>query len=255
MPPSFRDDRMPPVPRRWKAVYRAGSNHLEKPAPVSMLEYVSQRDWHGHGTHTASTAAGSVIPGASVLGISTGVAQGMVPVGHITVYEVCWFNGFYRPDIVAGMDDAIRDGVDVLSISLGGFPIPFSEDSIAVGSLRATERGVTVVCAAGNNGPVPSSVANEAPWIITVGASTLDRRFPAFVRMGNGRALYGESMYTGNHYLKSGGKEPELVYESGGETVAQFCLKGSLSEARIRGKMVVCDRGVNGRAKKGEAVR
>ncbi|RZR93908.1 hypothetical protein BHM03_00022494 [Ensete ventricosum] len=133
-----------------------------------MLECVSQRDAHGHGTHTALTAAGAAVPVASVLSIGTGVAQGMGPGAHITIYKVCWFNGCYRSDILTGMDDAIRDGVDVLSLSLGGFPIPFSEDSIAIGSLRATERGVTVVCAAGNNRPVPSSVATEDPWIITV---------------------------------------------------------------------------------------
>lgn len=220
-----------------------------------MLEYVSPRDAHGHGTHTASTAAGALVPGASVLGIGAGEAQGMAPGAHIAVYKVCWFNGCYSSDILGGIDDAIQDGVDVLSLSLGGFPIPLFEDSIAIGSFRAMEKGVIVICAAGNNGPVPSSVANEAPWITTVGASTLDRRFPAFVRMGNGRILYGESMYPGNRFLKKGGKQLELVYKTGEGKGAEFCLKGSLSKSSIGGKMVVCDRGISGRAEKGEAVR
>ncbi|CAL9757007.1 unnamed protein product, partial [Musa acuminata subsp. burmannicoides] len=276
--PSFRDDRMPPVPTRWRGVCQEGEhfnssncnrkligarfyakghriNYPEKSSSVSLLEYVSPRDAHGHGTHTSSTAAGAAVPGASVLGLGAGEARGMAPGAHIAAYKVCWFNGCYSSDILAGMDDAIRDGVDVLSLSLGGFPIPLFEDSIAIGSFRATERGVVVVCAAGNNGPVPSSVANEAPWITTVGASTLDRRFPAFVRLGNGRILYGESMFPGNHFSKNGGKELELIYEAGGQKGAEFCLKGSLSKARISGKMVVCDRGVNGRAEKGEAVK
>ncbi|WOL05784.1 hypothetical protein Cni_G14515 [Canna indica] len=277
--PSFRDHGMPPVPRRWRGVCQEGEefnssscnrkligarfyskghriNYPEKSTPgVSMLEYVSPRDAHGHGTHTSSTAAGSAVPGASVLGVGTGEARGMAPGAHVAVYKVCWFNGCYSSDILAGMDDAIRDGVDVLSLSLGGFPIPLFEDSIAIGSFRATERGVVVVCAAGNNGPVANSVANEAPWITTVGASTVDRRFPTFVRTGDGQLLYGESMYPGNHFSKNGGRLLELVYVNGGQKGAEFCLKGSLPKASVAGKMVVCDRGVNGRAEKGEAVR
>ncbi|XP_074581162.1 LOW QUALITY PROTEIN: subtilisin-like protease SBT1.2 [Curcuma longa] len=278
--PSFRDDGMPPVPARWKggcevgeqfnasscnrkligARFYAKGHRINYPdqksvaAGVSLLEYVSPRDAHGHGTHTLSTAAGGKVASASVLGVGAGDAHGMAPRAHVAAYKVCWFNGCYSSDILAGMDDAIRDGVDVLSLSLGGFPIPLFEDSIAIGSFRATERGVVVVAAAGNNGPVSSSVSNEAPWITTVGASTLDRRFPAFVRLGNGKMLYGESMFPGNHFSKSG-EELELVFEYGGQTGAEFCLRGSLSKEKVQGKMVVCDRGVNGRAEKGEAVK
>jgi subtilisin family serine protease len=223
------------------------------------MEYVSPRDAHGHGTHTASTAAGAAVAGASVLGSGAGEARGVAPGAHVAAYKVCWFNGCYSSDILAGMDDAVRDGVDVLSLSLGGFPIPFFEDSIAIGSFRATERGVSVVCAAGNNGPAPSSVANEAPWVITVGAATLDRRFPAYVRLGDGRVLYGESMHPGETAgLKKGGKkenELELVYAVGGTRESEYCLKGSLDPAAVAGKTVVCDRGITGRADKGDAVK
>ncbi|KAL5679185.1 hypothetical protein ACJX0J_005570, partial [Zea mays] len=174
--------------------------------------------------------------------------------------KVDWHLSFLESsDILAGMDDAVRDGVDVLSLSLGGFPIPLFEDSIAIGSFRATARGVSVVCAAGNNGPARSSVANEAPWVLTVGAATMDRRFPAYVRLGDGRVLYGESMsmYPGETGLKKGGKdlELELVYAVGGTRESEYCLKGSLDKAAVAGKMVVCDRGITGRADKGEAVK
>ncbi|XP_072988581.1 subtilisin-like protease SBT1.2 [Typha latifolia] len=276
--PSFSDRRMPPVPSRWRGVCQAGegfgpancnrkligaryylkghrTNYPANPEESSVSEYVSPRDAHGHGTHTASTAAGAAVPGASVLGIGAGEAQGMAPGAHIAVYKVCWYNGCYSSDILAGMDDAVRDGVDVLSLSLGGFPIPLFDDSIAIGSFRAMERGVAVICAAGNNGPMPSSVANEAPWITTVGAGMLDRRFPAFVRLGNGQMLYGESMYPGNRFLKNGGKELELIYEYGGTRDSEYCVRGSLPRARVEGKMVVCDRGINGRAEKGEVVK
>lgn len=165
------------------------------PSPNTVIEYASARDSHGHGTHTSSTAGGAPVSMASVLGNGAGVARGMAPGAHIAIYKVCWFSGCYSSDIVAAMDAAIRDGVDILSLSLGGFPLPLYEDSIAIGSFRAMEHGISVICAAGNNGPMQNSVANEAPWISTIGASTLDRRFPAIVRMGNGKMLYGESMY------------------------------------------------------------
>ncbi|KAL2556949.1 Subtilisin-like protease SBT1.2 [Forsythia ovata] len=152
------------------------------------------------------------------------------------------------------MDVAIRDGVDVLSLSLGGFPVPIYEDTIAIGSFRAMEHGISVICAAGNNGPIQYSVANEAPWIATIGASTLDRRFPAIVQLGNRKFLYGESMYPGNR-VQSAGKELELVYLNGGNKGSEFCMRGSLPKAKVRGKMVVCKRGVNGRAEKGQIVK
>ncbi|KAK8473545.1 hypothetical protein PHAVU_001G165266 [Phaseolus vulgaris] len=270
--PSFNDQGMPPVPKKWKGICQAGkafnsSNCNRKligaryftkghssVSPFRIPEYLSPRDSSGHGTHTSSTAGGVPVPLASVFGYASGVARGMAPGAHIAVYKVCWFNGCYNSDIMAAMDVAIRDGVDILSLSLGGFSTPLYDDSIAIGSFRAMEHGISVICAAGNNGPTAMSVANEAPWIATIGASTLDRTFPAIVHMGNGQRLYGESMYPLNHPM-SKGKELELVYLSEGDTESQFCLRGSLPRDKVKGKMVVCDRGVNGRAEKGQVVK
>ncbi|XP_061343481.1 subtilisin-like protease SBT1.2 [Gastrolobium bilobum] len=270
--PSFNDHGMPPIPKKWKGKCQAGqafnsSNCNRKligaryftkghfaVSPSRIPEYLSPRDSSGHGTHTSSTAGGVAVPMASVFGYAAGVARGMAPGAHIAIYKVCWFNGCYNSDIMAALDVAIRDGVDILSLSLGGFPVPLYDDSIAIGSFRAMEHGISVICAAGNNGPIAMSVANEAPWIATVGASTLDRKFPALVRMGNGQVLYGESMYPMNRIM-SNDKELELVYLTHGEMESQFCLRGSLPRDKVQGKMVVCDRGINGRAEKGQVVK
>ncbi|KAF6144413.1 hypothetical protein GIB67_024640 [Kingdonia uniflora] len=272
--PSFDDKHMPLVPKRWRGVCQDGEkfdssmcnnkligarfyakgHHASCNAgerPPAFMEYVSVRDAHGHGTHTTSTAAGVSVPRANVLGNGVGEARGMAPGAHVAMYKVCWYTGCYSSDILAAMDDAIRDGVDILSLSLGGFPLPLYDDTIAIGSFRAMEKGVLVVCAAGNNGPMPSSIANEAPWITTVGASTLDRRFPAIVRFANGKVLYGESMFPGHNATK----ELELVYVIAGENGSEFCLKGSLPRAKVQGKIVVCDRTLNGRAEKGQVVK
>lgn len=275
--PSLNDHGMPRVPKKWRGICQHGQDFnssncnrkligarfftrgyraaLMSNSPGVVQEYASPRDTHGHGTHTSSTAGGASVGMASVLGNAAGVARGMAPGAHVAMYKVCWLDGCYSSDILAAMDVAIIDGVDILSLSLGGFPTPLFADSIAIGSFRAVEHGISVVCAAGNNGPIESSVANEAPWIATIGASTLDRRFPAIVQMGNGKVLYGQSMYPGNRLMRSTGKEIELVYVTNENTGSEFCLKGSLPRAIVRGKIVVCDRGINGRAEKGEVVK
>ncbi|XP_066324209.1 subtilisin-like protease SBT1.2 [Miscanthus floridulus] len=190
--PSFDDRGMPSVPVRWAGMCQGGehfnasncnrkligaqfyskghrANYPTNPSEVALLlEYVSPRDAHGHDTHMPSTVVGAAVAGASVLDAGFREARGVAPGAHVATYKVCWFNGCYSSDIVAGMDDAVRDSVDVLSLSLGGFPIPLFEDNIAIGSFRATARDVSVVCAAGNNVPARSSVANEAPWVLTV---------------------------------------------------------------------------------------
>ncbi|PON54592.1 Subtilase [Trema orientale] len=274
--PSFNDHGMPPVPKKWRGICQEGQNFNSSScnrkligaryfirghrvastsvSPDSVMEYVSPRDSHGHGSHTTSTAGGASVTMANVLGNGAGVARGIAPFSHVAAYKVCWYSGCYSSDILAAMDAAILDGVDILSLSLGGFPIPLFADSIAIGSFRAMEHGVSVICAAGNNGPIESSVANEAPWIATIGASTMDRRFPAIVQTGNGEKLYGESLYPGNRILGSQ-KELQLAYVTSGDQASRFCLRGSLPRAQVRGKMVVCDRGVNGRSEKGQAVK
>uniref|UniRef100_A0A3Q7IZL0 Subtilisin-like protease SBT1.2 n=2 Tax=Solanum lycopersicum TaxID=4081 RepID=A0A3Q7IZL0_SOLLC len=274
--PSFDDHGMPPAPQKWRGICQGGQDFNSSScnrkligarffrkghrvasmtsSPDAVEEYVSPRDSHGHGTHTASTAGGATVPLAGVLRNGAGEARGMAPGGHIAIYKVCWFSGCYSSDILAAMDVAIRDGVDILSLSLGGFPIPLYDDTIAIGSFRAMEHGISVICAAGNNGPIQSSVANGAPWIATIGASTLDRRFPASVQLGNGKFLYGESLYPGKK-VPSSRKSLEIVYIRDKDKGSEFCLRGTLSKAQVRGKMVVCDRGVNGRAEKGQVVK
>lgn len=275
--PSFDDTGMPSIPRKWKGICQEGENfsssscnrkligarffirghrvaNSPEDSPNMPREYISARDSTGHGTHTASTVGGSSVSMANVLGNGAGVARGMAPGAHIAVYKVCWFNGCYSSDILAAIDVAIQDKVDVLSLSLGGFPIPLYDDTIAIGTFRAMERGISVICAAGNNGPIESSVANTAPWVSTIGAGTLDRRFPAVVRLANGKLLYGESLYPGKG-LKNAEREVEVIYVTGGDKGSEFCLRGSLPRDIIRGKMVICDRGVNGRSEKGEAIK
>ena len=77
-------------------------------------------DDDGHGSHIASTIVGASIAGASFYGLAKGIAQGGVPSARIAMYKVCSNGGCSEMDLLVGLDDAIDDGIDMLSISIGG---------------------------------------------------------------------------------------------------------------------------------------
>lgn len=84
--------------------------------------FLSARDNDGHGTHTASTIAGSVVPSVSLYGIGKGTARGGAPRARLAIYKPCWFNLCSDADLLSAIDDAISDGVDIISMSLGPRP-------------------------------------------------------------------------------------------------------------------------------------
>ncbi|KAG4132074.1 hypothetical protein ERO13_D08G009500v2 [Gossypium hirsutum] len=142
----------------------------------------SARDTEGHGSHTASTAAGNNVVSASFYGFAEGTARGGVPSARIATYKAC--NGIWcTSDILAAFDDTIADGVDLITVPLGSvFMSEFYSDPVATGAFHAAEKGVLVVQSAGNSGLAGfQSVASVAPWILSVAASTTDRHFVAAV--------------------------------------------------------------------------
>ena len=105
--------------------------------------------------------------------------------------------------MLAAIDDAITDGVEVLSVSIGTEkPFPYAEDGIAIGALHAAKKNIVVSCSAGNSGPKPSTLSNPAPWIITVGASSIDREFVSPVLLGNGMKFEVRSTWTNYEQFK-----------------------------------------------------
>ncbi|OIV90449.1 hypothetical protein TanjilG_01927 [Lupinus angustifolius] len=270
---SFSDAGLSPVPSSWKgtcetsrdfpsslcnkkiigakAFYKGYESYLGGPIDES-LESKSPRDTEGHGTHTASTAAGSVVANASLFHYAQGEARGMATKARIAAYKICWSQGCFDSDILAAMDQAVADGVHVISLSVGssGYAPQYYHDSIAIGAFGAAQNGVVVSCSAGNSGPGPYTAVNIAPWILTVGASTIDREFPADVVLGDGRVFSGVSLYSGKNLPDF--KLP-LVYAS--DVGNRYCYLGSLQPSKVQGKIVVCDRGGNARVEKGSAVK
>ena len=149
----------------------------------------SARDENGHGSHTASTAAGSKVANASFFGLAGGVARGGVPSARIAVYKVCDPTGCQESDVIAAFDDAIADGVDLITISVGGSATAFGSDGIAIGAFHAMQKGILTLQSAGNNGNSSGTVGSVAPWIFTVAASTMDRKIVDKVKLGNGKTL------------------------------------------------------------------
>ncbi|KAI3994152.1 hypothetical protein MKX01_012409 [Papaver californicum] len=99
------------------------------------------RDTQGHGTDTASTAASSIVKGASFFEIAKGNAKGAVPSARNATYKVYDSNGCESNSILSPSDDAIADDVDILSVSLGGSdPNGFDTDLIAIASFHAMKK-------------------------------------------------------------------------------------------------------------------
>lgn len=149
----------------------------------------SARDNDSHGSHTASTAAGNKVKGVSVNGVAEGTARGGVPLGRISVYRVCEPAGCNAAGIMAAFDDAIADGVDVITISIGGGVTKVDIDPVAIGSFHAMNKGIVTTAAVGNDGPNLGKSANLAPWIISVAAGSTDRKFVTNVVDGNGKTI------------------------------------------------------------------
>ncbi|KAJ4712912.1 Subtilisin-like protease [Melia azedarach] len=260
--PSFNDEGLPPPPAKWKGrcefsasacnnkLIGARTLHLEGKGAEQ------PNDIDGHGTHVAGTAAGRFVKPADALGNAKGTAVGMAPYAHLAIYKVC-FGGDVdctESDLLAGIDAAVEDGVDILSLSIGGDSVQFFQDSIAVGSFAAIQKGIFVSCAGGNSGPLNSTMSNEAPWILTVGASTIDRSIVATAKLGNGVEFEGESLFQPKDFPPI--LLPLVYAGKNGKSASGLCANGSLNGVDVNGKIVLCERGGGiGRIAKGIEVK
>ena len=162
-----------------------GAKYYRSDGSFDKEDSKSPRDTEGHGTHTASTAAGDSVSEASFFGLASGTARGGVPSARVAVYKVCWSDGCYDADILAAFDDAIADGVDIISVSLSTGSDDYFKNSIAIGSFHAMRNGILTSTSAGNGGPELETLSNFSPWSLSVAASTIDRDFFTQVQLGD----------------------------------------------------------------------
>jgi subtilisin family serine protease len=232
-------------------------------------EFRSPRDYNGHGTHTTSTAGGNngvqpTGPAAAFTPIS-----GMAPRARVAAYKALWStqdgstaSGF-TSDIVAAIDQAVADGVDVINYSVGPSSPPntfLSPEQVSF--LFAADAGVFVSAAAGNAGPGAGTVTNPGPWITTAAAGTHNRSLLATVTLGNGSVKTGASAA-----VSAVGPAPIINSTAAGlagadPNAVRLCFSAAdnggapvLDPAIVTGKIVVCERGTNARVAKSLAVQ
>ncbi|KAF9622167.1 hypothetical protein IFM89_030025 [Coptis chinensis] len=263
---SFHDEGIGPIPPKWKGVCVEGHNFTRNLCNRKLIgaRYFnsgrspnepqgddSARDTTGHGTHTCSTAAGSVVPNASLFG---------------TI------------DILEAYEKAVQDGVDVISFSIGSITRKrYHEDPISIAQFGAMKHNVLVSASAGNegatennhknptpylsrlkfprkstdairvpnyqtrnidaiSGPLPGSLSNISPWVITVGAGTNDRKFPADLILANGTVFPGASIYGGPSLPE---KTPFLLVYAGKYKPSVGSFLVSMNPKLVSGNIIV----------------
>ncbi|PPK97339.1 peptidase inhibitor I9 [Kineococcus xinjiangensis] len=221
------------------------------------VEYLSPRDGHGHGSHTAATAAGKDNIPVVLEGEDFGSTSGMAPGASLAVYKVCWTataaSGCATSDSVAAIDAAVEDGVDVINYSIGGGAATTVADPVELAFLSAASAGIFVATSAGNAGPEASTLDHASPWLTTVAAATAVPR-EGTVLLGDGRRfvggrLSGRPMPAAPLVLST-----DVKTEKAKEADARLCKPGTLDPAEARGKVVLCYRGENPRVEKSAEV-
>jgi subtilisin family serine protease len=273
-----------------------GARHI-MPAYLALtgltdVEYDSARDEDGHGTHTATTAAGNAGVIASVLGVERGTVSGIAPDAQIAVYKALGELGGYGSDLALAIDVAVSDGVDVINYSIGSSSFAIGPDDVAF--LFATLAGVHVATSNGNSGPGAATIGSPAsvPWLTSVGASTHDRTFLGSVTIAREKEdfskkkkkaydKHGESKSGWHKSSKKGDDDdhdddhgddhddPAPLTATGvsitGGTKArpivdaadlgnELCLSNVPFTGKVKGKIVLCKRGTNARIDKSYAV-
>ncbi len=209
-------------------------------------EFDSARDDEGHGTHTASTAAGDANVRPVIDGRSFPKISGIAPRAQIIAYKALGNLGGFTSDLAQAIDQAVEDGVDVINYSIGGGANLVTADTISF--LFASAAGVFPAVSAGNDGPAPETIGGPAdvPWVTAVGANTQRRFFEGTIKLGNGEEIKGASLTRGTPRL------PIVDAEFAG--TSDLCLPDTLDPAKVAGKIVLCRRGGNGRVDKSFSV-
>ena len=234
-------------------------------------DHNSPRDTNGHGSHTAGTAGGNHGVPMSIMGNAMGEGSGMAPMAQIAVYKGLWQTADGRGSgttagLVAAINDATADGVDVINYSVSGSSqYVVTADELAF--FGAAEAGIFVSTSAGNSGDTvgESSVAHNSPWTMTVAASTHSRGAVKTVTLGNGATYEGVGVGAG------AGPAPlvsskDVALPGVSETAARECWldadnnpangqQPTLDPAKVTGKIVQCDRGTVARVDKSAAVK
>ncbi|MBT1444852.1 S8 family serine peptidase [Shewanella sp. JM162201] len=252
---SYKDPAFQPDANPWDVGYKRPPNG---------------EDYNGHGSHTASTVAGNLLKNVPFKiagntehsdGFDTELVfpeiSGVAPRANIIAYQVCYpgdgsfgdnYGGCPGDVLVAAIEDAIKDGVDVINFSIGGLESLPWYDPIELAFLSAREAGISVAASAGNWGYWGNSLIDHvSPWLTSVAASTHGREIkPEFGSLslsadGAPAAMKGHGV-TGNFSGK-------LV--NAADAGDELCLEPFAPGTFEADDIVICKRGENARVAKG----
>ncbi|PHT96546.1 hypothetical protein BC332_34528 [Capsicum chinense] len=185
---------------------------------VEKVHNLSPLDSTGHSTHYASIAAGSYVNNVQYSDLNMGSVRGGAPLARLAIYKVCWKDNRIGTscagaDILAGIDDAIKDGVDIMSVSIGGgivYAEVHEDSALGLGFFHAVSHGIPVVAGGGNSGPDSNTISNVSPWIINVAASNSDKDIITPLTLGNNKTIIGNGFFKGNDQAFA----PLIIFEN-----------------------------------------
>ena len=207
-------------------------------------------DADGHGSHTASTSGGNFLYDVTLHAPTIQFQRdisGVAPHANIIAYNACCF----VLDLSSAINQAVTDGVDVINYSIGGASNDPWSDTDAQYFLDAREAGVFVATSAGNSGPGASTVGSpgDAPWLMTVGASTHNRAF--FNSIIDATTDQGSTLPQIDGRSITDGYGPAPVVYAGDHGNA-LCEASIWSSSEFSGEIVICDRGEIARVEKSQ---
>jgi len=229
----------------------------------------SPEDSDGHGSHTAGTAAGNVVPGATLAAPTTSLTRditGVLPHANIIAYDVC-IDSCPGSALLAAVNQVVidaanlPDGIHALNYSISGGSDPYN-DIIEEGFLNATAAGVYVAASAGNNGPGASTTGHNSPWVSTTAAMTHNR---LIVNSVVDMASDGDPLadIVGAGFTSGYGPAPIINSADleGAFPGSTLCGLGDIGDfippwppGTFNGEIVACTRGTFGRVEKGANV-
>ncbi len=211
-------------------------------------------DDNQHGSHTASTAAGNVVDARMVAPTVTIERRisGVAPHANLITYKACIAAGCVGASLTAAIDRATADAVDVINYSIGGGPTDPWGDSDSEAFLAARDAGVFVAASAGNDGSRPETVGSpaNAPWLLSVAASTHNRTFINAVAGATGGATTPPGELRGAGVTSGYGPAPIVHAADYGDALCG----APFAPGTFDGEIVICERGVNPRVEKGSNV-
>ena len=198
-------------------------------------EFDSARDDDGHGTHTASTAAGNSGVRASIYGIPRGVVSGIAPRARVIAYKGLGNLGGFTSDLAAAIDQAVEDGVDVINYSVGGGAGAPGADEISF--LFAADAGIYVATSAGNSGPEPGHAGQPGHHALDDdgGRKHAETLLQGTAVLGNGSQYAGASI--------THGTARACRSSTPSSQAAIYAVPGTLDPDLVTGKIVLCRRG------------